>query len=327
MPPVTISRRTLFQASAVLAGGLASPQIMIRAAEAAAPFSDARPPRFNRFKLGDFEVTTILDGLRAGDGPYPTFGMDQTQEAMAELMRQNFLPETKFVNGFTPTLVNTGSELILFDTGFGEGGRANGQGQLAATMQAAGYSPDQVGIVILTHMHGDHIGGLMEDDAPAFPNARYIAGQIEYDFWTSGDRAGTPAENNAKMVDAKVKPLAEKTSFIKPGDAVVSGITSEAAFGHTPGHLIFRLESGGKQLLLTADTANHYVASLQRPEWNVAFDVDKKQGGETRKRVFDMIAADRLPFIGYHMPFPAVGYVEKLDTGYRFVPVTYQMEL
>ncbi|GAB1581091.1 MBL fold metallo-hydrolase [Phyllobacterium phragmitis] len=327
MSPVTISRRTLFQASAAVAGGLAAPQIMVRAAAAAVPFSDARPPRFNRFKVGEFEVTTILDGLRPGDGPYPTFGANQSQEAMAELMRQNFLPETKFVNGFTPTLVNTGSELVLFDTGFGEGGRANGLGQLAATMEAADYSPDQVSIVVLTHMHGDHIGGLMEGDGPAFPNARYVAGQAEYDFWTSPDRAGTPAENGAKMVDAKVKPLAEKTTFIKPGDAVVTGITSEEAFGHTPGHMIFRLESGGRQLLLTADTANHYVASLQRPDWHVVFDADKEQAAATRRRVFDMIAADRLPFIGYHMPFPAVGHVEKLDTGYRFVPVTYQMEL
>jgi glyoxylase-like metal-dependent hydrolase (beta-lactamase superfamily II) len=327
MKPVTISRRVLFQASAVIAGGLASPQIMTRAAEAAVPFSDAKPPRFTRFKLGNFEVTTILDGLRPGDGPYPTFGADQNQEAVGELMRKNFLPETKFVNGFTPVLVNTGSDLVLFDTGFGEGGRANGLGQLAATMKASGYSPDQVSVVVLTHMHGDHIGGLMEGDAPAFPNARYVAGETEYAFWTSPDRTGTPAENGAKQVAAKVKPLAEKTRFIKPGETVVSGITSEAAFGHTPGHMIFRLESGGKQLVLTADTANHFVASLQRPDWHVAFDADKAKAAETRKRVFDMLATDRLPFIGYHMPFPSVGYVEKLDVGYRFVPVSYQMEL
>ncbi|GGA77844.1 MBL fold metallo-hydrolase [Brucella endophytica] len=327
MQSATISRRALFQASAVIAGGLASPQIMIRAAEAAVPLSDAKPTRFNRFKLGDFEVTTILDGLRPGDGPYPTFGANQSEAAMAELMRQNFLPESKFVNGFTPVLVNTGSDLVLFDTGFGEGGRANGLGQLAATMKASGYSPDQVSLVVLTHLHGDHIGGLTEGEKPAFPNARYVVGQTEYDFWSSPDRTGTPAEGNAKIVKAKVVPLAEKTSFIKPGDAVVAGITSEDASGHTPGHMIFRLESGGKQLILTADTANHYVASLQRPDWHVAFDIDKDRAANTRKRVFDMIATDRLPFIGYHMPFPAIGYAEKLDMGYRFVPVSYQFEI
>ncbi len=140
-------------------------------------------------------------------------------------------------------------------------------------------------------------------------------------------RTGTPAENGAKSVSAKVKPLAEKTTFIKAGDSVVSGITSEAAYGHTPGHMIFHIESAGKHLVLTADTANHYVASLQRPDWEVAFDTDKAMGAATRKKVFDMIATDKVPFIGYHMPFPAVGYAEKQEMGYRFVPVTYQFDV
>ena len=96
------------------------------------------------------------------------------------------------------------------------------------------------------------------------------------------------------------------------------------AVGHTPGHMIFNVESEGERLVLTGDTCNHHVASLQRPDWHVRFDMDKEKGAEARRRVFDMVAADRVPFIGYHMTFPAMGYVEKLDLGYRFVPVTYQ---
>src|SRR5690606_34269266 len=230
-------------------------------------------------------------------------------------------------NGFTPTLVNTGSELVLFDTGLGEAARPNGLGRLEENLIASGYTPDQVSIVVITHMHGDHIGGLTGGETPAFPNARYVVGQIEYDFWTSPDRAGTPAENNANAVRSKVQPLADRMTFIAPGDDVVPGISSIEAFGHTPGHLIFRLDSGGRQLILTADTANHYVASLQRPDWEVAFDMDKARAAETRKKVFDMIATDRLPFIGYHMPFPAIGYVERLDEGYRYVPATYQFDI
>lgn len=303
------------------------PQLMTDSAMAAVPQSEATPPGFKRFKLGEYEITTLLDGLRPGDGPHPTFGANQTQEKVAELMRANFLPETKFVNGFAPVLVNTGTDLVLFDTGFGAAGRENGLGKLEANMKAAGYTPDQVSIVVITHMHGDHINGLINGETPAFANASIVAGQLEYDFWTDPARMGTPAENGAKAVATKVKPLAEKIKFIKAGDPVVSGVTSEAAYGHTPGHMIFHIESGGKHLVITADTANHYVASLQRPDWEVAFDADKAMGAATRKKVFDMIATDRLPFIGYHMPFPSVGFVEKQEGGYRFVPVTYQFDV
>jgi glyoxylase-like metal-dependent hydrolase (beta-lactamase superfamily II) len=97
-----------------------------------------------------------------------------------------------------------------------------------------------------------------------------------------------------------------------------SGITAMAAFGHTPGHMIYSLESGGRKLMLTADTANHFVLSLERPDWEVRFDMDKSGAAATRKTVFDMIAADRLAFVGYHMPFPSVGYIEKAGEGYRY---------
>src|SRR5690606_32314110 len=152
-------------------------------------------------------------------------------------------------------------------------------------------------------------------------------GQAEYDFWTADERLTGATENSARAVQSNVAPLAERMTFLGDGDEVVSGISAMLATGHTPGHMIFNLESDGKRLVLTADTANHYVASLQRPDWHVRFDMDKDEGAATRRRVFDMIAAERIPFIGYHMPFPALGYIEPLDQGYRFVPVSYQMML
>lgn len=130
-----------------------------------------------------------------------------------------------------------------------------------------------------------------------------------------------------KAVLEKIVPLAEKTTFIGDGAEVVPGISAVAAFGHSPGHMVFRLDSDGKGMMLTADTANHYVLALQRPDWEVRFDMDKTKAAETRRRVFDMIASERLPFIGYHMPFPAVGFVEKQGEGYRFVPVSYQLDI
>ncbi|MBW8300719.1 MAG: MBL fold metallo-hydrolase [Hydrogenophaga sp.] len=318
---ITLNRRLL------LGGGvaaLAAPSLMTRAAFAqgadkAADINHAMPPETHRFKLGGFRVVVVKDGARASDKPQETFGTNQTPEAVGDLLQANFLPADQFVNSFAPVLVDTGSEVILFDTGLGEAGRVNGMGRLVEGLTAAGYKREDVSIVVITHMHGDHIGGLMEGGKPAFPNARYVAGQAE-----CGQGLGQGALRGVRAI---VTPLAKNTTFIADGADVVSGVTAMAAFGHSPGHMIYRLESEGRQLVLAADTANHFVLSLQRPEWEVKFDMDKTAAAATRKRVFDMIAADKLAFLGYHMPFPAVGYVEKVDTGYRYVPKSYQFDI
>jgi Zn-dependent hydrolases, including glyoxylases len=208
-------------------------------------------------------------------------------------------------------VVNTGSELVLFDTGL------SAEGTLAA-LQAAGYAADQVDIVVLTHMHGDHIGGLMTGDAPTFPNARYVTGQVEFDAWSAMDNEG---------FNTKVKPLAEQMTFLDDGGSVASGITAMAAFGHTPGHMAYMIESDGKQLVLGADFANHYVWSLAHPDWEVKFDQDKAAAAATRRRLLDMLAADGIPFVGYHMPFPAFGYVERRENGFAYLPHSYQLML
>ncbi|NJR13548.1 MAG: MBL fold metallo-hydrolase [Phyllobacteriaceae bacterium] len=322
-----LSRRTLFKTAGLGAAALAAPQIMTRSAIAAVPMSAVQPAAFNRFKLGSFEVTVLSDGGRVGDKPYETFGTNVPQAEVEALLAANYLPVDKIRNSFSPTLVNTGTDLVLFDTGLGAGAREGGMGQLLANLQAAGYTPDQVTVVVITHMHGDHIGGLTEAGAPAFPNARYVTGQVDYDFWSSTDRVGTPAENGHKGVVANVVPLAEKMSFIGDGGAVVPGITGMAAFGHSPGHMIYRIESEGRGLVLTADTANHFVLSLQRPDWEVRFDMDKAAAAATRKAVFDMIATDRLPFVGYHMPFPGGWLCGEVAEGYRFIPETYQLDI
>lgn len=124
-----------------------------------------------------------------------------------------------------------------------------------------------------------------------------------------------------------MRPLAEKFSFLGDGGSVASGITAVAAHGHTPGHMAYMLDSGGKQMLLIADTANHAVWSLERPDWEVKFDMDKAAAAATRRKLFDMVAAERMPLVGYHLPFPAVGYVETAGEGFHYVPASYQLML
>jgi glyoxylase-like metal-dependent hydrolase (beta-lactamase superfamily II) len=323
---IRLSRRGLVAGMAGTAAGFASGASWSGLAEAAAPRMGPAAPAHHRFNLGDFEVTTISDGTVQVDGPHPIFGENVSAAEVQELAAQNFLPPDKMVISFTPTVVNTGAELILFDTGNGAARRPDA-GKLASLLRIAGFQPDQIDVVVLSHFHPDHIGGLIEDGEPLLPNARYVTGEAEYDFWSPEDRLSGPTERVATLVQANVVPLAEKTYFLKEGAQVAPGIEAVAAFGHTPGHMVFHIESAGKRLLFTADTANHFVASLQRPDWHVRFDMDKEQAVASRRRIFDMIAAERIPFTGYHMPFPAVGYVERQDLGYRYVPASYQLSL
>ena len=281
-------------------------------ARAAAPMMGAGMSPFNRLKLGSFEVTTLLAGTATRPEPQTIFGLNVDADTFNAVSAEARLPIDAAQFFFTPTLVNTGSELVLFDTGL------NGEAMTAA-LAAAGYTPDQVDVVVLTHMHGDHIGGMtLEGGALTYPNARYVTGTAEYDHWAAAANEG---------FDAKVKPFAEQFSFLEDGGSVASGLTAMAAFGHTPGHMNYMVESDGKQLVIGADFANHYVWSLAHPDWEVRFDMDKPAAAATRRRILDMIAADKLPFIGYHMPWPGIGYVETAGDGFEYVPHSYQLML
>lgn len=319
-------------ASPLIGGGLAalSGNDITTTANAAAAKLGPDYPMHQRMELGGFEITNILDTIVMRDGPYPIIGSNASEEEVKQLMSENLLPETQWQPGFTPTIVNTGNEIILFDTGNGDSGsvkRPKG-GLLKSQLGPAGFKPEDIDIVVITHGHGDHIGGLLEGGKPLFPNARYITGQKEYDFWTTGDMNTDRLKGGAKKFKTQTEPIKDKFSFVNPGDEIASGIEAVEAFGHTPGHMMYHIESDGKELMLWADCAHHHVASLARPDWHIKFDVDKEQGAETRKRVYDMVAKERLPVIGFHMPFPSVGFVEKRkgEEGYRWIQHTFQLK-
>ncbi|MEM1163576.1 MAG: MBL fold metallo-hydrolase [Pseudomonadota bacterium] len=310
MSNATFSRRSVLAGTAALpAAGL----LGAAASPALAGGHAAANANKHTFAVGDMEVATLLVGQAVRDNIQSIFGMNVSAEEFEKVSSDNFLPSDKAMFFFTPTVVKSGDDVVLFDTGL------SAKGTLPP-LAAAGYQPEDVDIIVITHMHGDHIGGLTDDAGnPTYPNARYVTGQTEFDAWASRDN---------ERFDAKVRPFAEKMTFIGDGASVVSGITAMAANGHTPGHMIYMLESGGKQLAVCADTANHYVWSLAYPDWEVKFDMDKAAAAATRKQVFGMLAADKIPFIGYHMPFPGMGYVETGGEGmFRYVPVSYQMSL
>ena len=302
-----ITRRSVLTATAALpfAAAAGGP------ARASAPMMGAGMSKFNRVGLGGFEVTTILAGTMPRPDPHTIFGLNVSKDEFDAASQAARLPTDVAQFFFTPTVVNTGAELILFDTGL------NAESTTAALAEA-GYTPDQIDVVVLTHMHGDHIGGLMNGEAPTFPNARYVTGATEFDAW---------AKMENETFEAKVRPLADRMEMIGDGDSVASGVTAMAAFGHTPGHMTYMLESEGQQLLVAADFANHYVWSLGYPDWEVKFDMDKAAAAQTRREILGMLAADGLPFIGYHMPWPGMGYVEANGDGFRYEPTSYQLML
>jgi glyoxylase-like metal-dependent hydrolase (beta-lactamase superfamily II) len=284
-------------------------------------------PSLYRFRLGRFEITNLLDGVTRREGLHPAFGADQPAAALQRLALANRLPPDRFEHSYTPTLVNTGRELVLFDTGNGAPRRGAGLGMLRVRLEEAGHAPGDIDVVVITHCHPDHIGGLLEDGAPAFPNARYVLGAVEFDFWRRGEQVRESRKPTRELFLRVALPLAERATLVAPGHEVDPGIVAVEAFGHSPGMLAWHIESEGQRLLLWADTVNHYVVSLQRPEWRVGVDDDKERAAAARGRLLELVASEGLWAIGYHMPFPAVGWVEKTGDGYRWVPLSYQLTL
>jgi glyoxylase-like metal-dependent hydrolase (beta-lactamase superfamily II) len=291
-------------------------------------------PTIYRFKLGGFEVATIMDSYVIRPGLTPSFGGEMHADEVKALAAANRIEADRYFHPFTPMVVNTGKELVLFDTGNGSLSAEHEQmkgrlppGQLVARLGLAGYKPEDVDVVVITHGHPDHIGGLTKGGAPVFPKARYVFGAADFDFWKKGENVREARKFNRELYVKIVVPLADRATMIKPGDEVVSGIRAVDAFGHSPGLLAFTVESEGKKLLNWADTCNHYVVAIQRPDLHLDVDDDKEKAVATRRRILDMAATDKLFVAGFHMPFPGLGWVDKTGGGYRWVPHSYQMNL
>jgi glyoxylase-like metal-dependent hydrolase (beta-lactamase superfamily II) len=299
-----------------------------------APMLGFLEPNVYRFKLGSFEVATIRDSKAVRDGLHPNYGGNASAEEVQALARANNIDIQRFEHNNIPTVVNTGRELVLFDTGNGALPKEYEQlkarmppGNTAARLAELGYRPEDVDIVVLTHGHPDHIGGLVEGGQPVYPNARYVFGAAEYDFWQKGENVREARKFNRELYVKICTPLSNRASFIRPGEQVVPGITAVDASGHSPGLLAFHVESDGRRLMITADTLTQYVMAVQRPDWYFDMDDLKDQAVATRKRMLELLAAERIPFISFHMPFPGVGYIERNGAGYRWVAHGYQLNL
>jgi glyoxylase-like metal-dependent hydrolase (beta-lactamase superfamily II) len=315
-----VSRRSFLTSSAFAAAAFAMP------VDAKAPFAGTQGPGVYRLKLGDFQLTALFDGvwyLPIDDKFVRNAGAAEVNQALAAA----FLPPNVLPISFTALLVNTGSKLVLIDTGTA-GQVADTAGSMLENLRTAGIDPRAVDTILISHFHPDHIDGIKtKDGAKVFPNAEILVPEPEWDFWMN-DANMAPAEGAVKRYFLNAhrifRDIASEVRRFKPGAEVAPGIVSIPAFGHTPGHTAFAIHSGNQSMLSMSDTVRNPYLFARHPDWQPTFDMDGPLAVATRRQMLDRVVADRMLVQAYHFPFPACGHMAKTATGYDLVPVEWQ---
>lgn len=296
-------------------------------AQAAAPQVKTQAPGFYRMMLGDFEITALSDGTV--DLPMDKLLTNIKPGALDKALAHAHMktPVESSTNAF---LINTGSKLVLVDTG---AGNLFGPtlGKLMANLKAAGYQPEQIDEVLITHLHPDHEGGLMAGDKLAFPNATLHVAKADVDFWLSADNMKkAPAEAQAFFQQAMAMlPPWQKANKVKTFEAdteFVPGIKSMATPGHTPGHSVYVVESKGQKLMLWGDLMHLAAVQFADPSVTIQFDVDAKSAAAQRKKAYADAAKQGYWVAAAHLPFPGIGHVSVEGKGYGWIPANYSTQ-
>jgi len=284
-------------------------------------------PRIYQFTFGESTITLLLEGHVVRDDLHPFVATNASAEDVEKLARRHHLPFPKLEHGFVTTLIQTKDKLIAFDPGFGENAPMPTAGYFNDSLALAGYSLSDVDIVAISHSHPDHIGNLMTAGAPTFPNAEIVYGRTEFDYWNRGENVSDMRKPTLALFQKVAAPLVDRIRFIEPDQSIVSGLTAIEAYGHSAGHFAFHYEDAGQRLLMLNDTVAHCVASFAQPDWHFSMDDDPEKAATTRKRLLTMAATEQLPVIAFHLPFPAIGYVEKSASGFVYQPALYQFNV
>ncbi len=298
-------RKFLAGAAGFVAAGLLPRQVLALAG----PYS---------FKQGAFDITVVSDGQLIL--PWTIVAPDAPPEELKKLLAtavsgDNFAAETNL------TLLKSGGDLVLFDTGSGHDFQPTA-GKILDNLKMAGVDPAAVTKVVFTHAHPDHIWGTVAGDGKlTFPNAAYHVAEGEWNFWMDTDLINKmPKEMQGFVLGAQkhFSGVKDRAVMVKPGDDIVTGVTVIDAAGHTPGHVTFEV-AGGEGLILMADTIASPFVGFPHPDWRLGFDAIPDLAIASRKKMLDRAATGKLKLLGYHWPYPGVGFAEKKDGAYRFV--------
>ncbi len=316
-------------ALATTAAALAAPALQIPAAYAAAPKAGKQVAGYYRFNIGDFEVTALHDGhtnYEVNATRFPNAPVDD----VIKLMESQFVAAKPGISPFNTLIVNTGSKLILIDSGFNNNG-APTTGKMAENMAAAGIDPKQIDTVLISHFHPDHINGLRSKEGQlVYPNAEIVVPTREVTHYLDDAKmnAVPEAARGAFVIARRVfSPNLKDVRQAEWGKEWASGITAIQSDGHTPGHVSFVVSSGTKSLLVIGDASNDPRIFARKPEWHLGFDLDKAQAVTSRKKLLDMAAADKMQTTFYHAAFPATGFIAKNGAGYDWFPVSYSQSV
>lgn len=293
---------------------------------AQAPQVRTQVPGYYRTMLGQYEITALFDGAIELE---TKLLHNTSEQELASLLSRMFVGNPKMQTAVNGYLINTLEHLVLVDAGAGSLFGPS-LGNIVKNLQAAGYSPEQVDTVVITHLHGDHMGGLInENGKPYFPKAKVFVSKPDNDFWLSEETAAEAPEEVQpffKMARDTAAPLQENGQWqtFSEGSEIVPGITAVKANGHTPGHTAFEVASDENKMLIWGDIVHAHAVQFTNPGVSIEFDIDQPQAIATRKAIMEETSATGILVAGMHLPFPGIGHVRKDNEGsYAWVPVEY----
>ena len=278
-------------------------------------------PALYRVRVGDILVTAVSDGyIKGGEGILRNVDADAAKEVLQASHRY---PPVVDVNAF---VVEHAGRTMLIDTGSGAYmGRS--AGRLAANLQAANILAADIDTVFLTHIHPDHVGGLTDQGTPRFPNAEIAVSAVEHAYWMDDAVMQRARESQRALFFGcpreQLAPYRDRLRVLADGE-IFPGVTVVPAPGHTPGHSICWISSGADTLLIWGDTVHVPEVQTAFPDAGVTFDVDPLEAAKSRRRVFDMVIAERAPVMGMHLGFPGLMQLEQHGEGYKLISLPWR---
>lgn len=316
--------------SATLLGGLTGTAAHAASHSGKAHQAGLQGGYFYRYPVGKFQVFVLTDGYLRFPS-HPTFGKeDASKEEVQSVLRAHYR-DPEFIDAqLNLTLIDTGSSRILVDTGYGERGGAT-SGWLKESLKAAGYSPEDIDHILISHAHPDHLYGLTRKSGESvFPNASVWIHHKEKQFWTrTADEleamaaAENPQAGMLQNINSIFAGVADRIQLFDTPTELIPGVRTLELFGHTPGHSGLMLESEDQRILVLADTANHEILMTVEPDWPFGFDHDPVATAKTRREVFGVAADQKIPCIGYHWSYPGIAYIGREGNAFRWHPTPW----